>query len=92
MSLPTYMNVTQIEQHMLLAEGDASISAFDDSLKEWSNVRSLALGETWERELGIVIPGHVGKYLGQCKENNGQELYNSGYYTEHILLQTVSQT
>lgn len=77
---------------MLLAEGDASISAFDDSLKEWSNVRSLALGETWERELGIVIPGHVGKYLGQCKENNGQELYDSGYYTEHILLQTVSQT
>lgn len=59
---------------MLVAESDASISAFYDSLKEWLNVRPLALGETWERELGIVITGHVGKYLGQCKENNGQEL------------------
>ena len=48
---------------MLLAEGDASVSALYDSLKEWSNVRSLALGENWERELGIVITRYVGKYL-----------------------------
>lgn len=62
-SLPTNINVTQIEKRMLLAEGDASVSALYDSLKEWSNVRSLALGENWERELGIVITRYVGKYL-----------------------------